>query len=193
MNIDFQLKISERKSAPRKPLHKMPHNYSASTQIVLISLAIIGFASLLVMAGSKGGDEGSDIILYNNNLVIRGNGGKGKGKGKGEGGGNLVIAEQQHESHEKHHHHGFDDGHFGGHQYLYGDSKMGHYGHDSFEQKLIREIIMGGEEGRGTANARTGRVSGRTSSRSGNNNNEQKKRDQISWGQVLLGNAGSAH
>ena len=79
----------------------------------MASLSTLSLISLSAMAGGKG-DDGEDIIMYRNNLVIRGN-----------GGGNLVLAnDKQHDPiGELEGHHDFDhhDGDYFGHDH-------GHYG-----------------------------------------------------------------
>ena len=84
-------------------------------------LAVLAFhlmlAAIEVSCGGKG-KGGSDIILYKNNLLIRGEKGKG----------NLVIAEPHHHHHH-HEHHGHHEEHHHGHAQhksimsLLGDSK----------------------------------------------------------------------
>jgi len=151
----------------------MPH-ITNLTKVLLLSVATVALTSILVSAGGNKGEEGEDIILYKNNLVIRESGGKGKGKGKGGGRGNLVLAEGK--SHEEHHHEEFGGDYFGGHH-----EGMGHdFGHgDSFEHKMIKDIIMGNDDNVSPANVRNSpRQSrrGRTSSGDGN----------VSWMQYLF-------
>lgn len=85
------------------------------TGVLVIYLIAV---SVEISCGGKG--KGSDIILYKNNLVIRGEKGKGS----------LVIAEKPH-----HHHHGHHEEHHGGHHH--------HGGHDDhhYEKKLIMSVL----------------------------------------------------
>lgn len=65
-------------------------NSSRKVLSVLLLLAIVAgvfVGTAMAGKGNKGG--GDDIILYNGNIVLRGNGGKGKGKGNG---GSIVVA-----------------------------------------------------------------------------------------------------
>lgn len=76
----------------------------ASSRAFCALLLVLGLVACVfvgdVMAGGKGNKGGGeDIILYNGNIVLRGNGGKGKGKG---GGGSIVVANSQ--SHHGHEH-----------------------------------------------------------------------------------------
>lgn len=122
-------------------------NFQSSTRHI-IALQVVCLAAILtisyVIAGGKGGKGGSDIILYKNNLIIRGEGGKGKGKG---GGGTLFIGGEdhhhKHHEHHGHHEHGFGDHHgFGGHD-------MGHHHHHHKPQPQPVIIITGGGKGKG--------------------------------------------
>jgi hypothetical protein len=86
--------------------------------IAAILVLYLMAAVVEISCGGKGKGKGSDIILYKNNLVIRGEKGKG----------NLVIAGGHQHNHGHHEEHG---GHHFGHE----------GGHHHHEQKFIMSVL----------------------------------------------------
>ena len=157
--------------------------------LLLSTLAAIYLAGILALAGGKGEGE-EDLILYRGNIVMRG-GGKG---GKGKGSGNFVLADQQQDPFEElahHHHNGHGFGHehgtnFGNH---HRNDVSSHGPHESYEQKLIRDIVMGHEQATaaGRSSARQSRRSSARESNNTNNNSDSRRGNGMSWAQLLLG------
>lgn len=160
----------------------MKQNFS---QIVCVStLVAIVISAMQVLAGGKGDGGGEDIILYKNNIIIRGEGGKGKGKGKGGGGGNLLLApgpeKEYHDLGWDHHEHG---GH--GHQGHHGYGDMHHQQHHGHKE-LPPIIFLGGNGG--------GKGKGKGSKGKGGNkgNNKGSNEDEMGMSieQMLMAQMG---
>lgn len=133
--------------------------------LVVVMTIWLASMSSVDCGGNKGG---SDIILYNNNLVMRGGGG---GKGKGKGGGSLVIAESHHGGHHGHHGHQEHHGHHGGEH------------HHSMDEKFLMDVIGGGEKRSSNAGGRSQTLVRSTS--------RPRSANSGSWEDLLMGGRGA--
>lgn len=107
--------------------------------LLLTSAIVLALSAVYVSAGGKG-KGGEDIILYNNNILIRGN--EGKGKGKGKGGETIIVAHGNHEHVEPYHDFGYGFGHheYGGLEH--GEHEHHEMDHQHYEHKKQPVVVV---------------------------------------------------